>query len=251
LTEAEPGTVHCHPTYNVGCVLKGSAQLETGGMGYAQPKGAVVMLNAYDAHASTWLGEENRYFVVCIGDDAWSELLEHIQAPQATRFDQPVVHDDILFYALKGLWSELCSRPETVRLADVGHLLLTAIGRGNTVADQEAHTEMSGSQAILQSLAPHSAQETDGTIRVEEVAAALGMSRFQLSRLCRASHGMQPRRLKLQLMVAQAQMEISNGTSLAEAAHLAGFSDQSHMTREFRKTIGMTPREYQAVLIPG
>lgn len=86
---------------------------------------------------------------------------------------------------------------------------------------------------------------------MEDVAAALGLTRFQLSRLCQANHGMQPRRLRLQLMVAQAQVEISKGSSLTEAAHFAGFSDQSHMTREFRKTIGMTPREYQAVLIPG
>jgi AraC-like DNA-binding protein len=251
LTKAEPGTLHCHPTYNFGCVLDGRAQLELGGRSYAQPEGTVVLLNAFEAHASTWLADESRYFVVYVGEEAWAKLLEGIGAPHTTRFSHPIVRDDILFYALKGLWSELSKRPESIGFDDVFHVLRTTIARGWTLSSSHGAPEISTDQAILQSLSPGSTPDAEGQNRVEDVAAALGLTRFQLSRLCQANHGMQPRRLRLQLMVAQAQVEISKGASLTEAAHLAGFSDQSHMTREFRRTVGMTPREYQAVLIPG
>jgi AraC-like DNA-binding protein len=59
---------------------------------------------------------------------------------------------------------------------------------------------------------------------------------------------MPPRRFRVQMMVAAAQQAISSGASLAEAAGLAGFSDQSHMSREFRRTYGMTPGEFQKVV---
>lgn len=247
LTEAEPGTLHCHATYNFGCVLEGEARLDIGEQSFDQPTGSVVLLNAFGAHASTWLAQENRYFVVYVGESAWSQLLQRVGAPAGTRFAEPIVHDKILFHALKGIWAELQSRPETVSLDDIAGLLDMVIRRGKTETDTGQIDMLPETQAILQGLAPQHARP-EGSMRVEDVATALGMTRFQFSRLCQANHGMQPRRLKLQLMVARAQIEISKGVSLTEAALLAGFSDQSHMTREFRKTIGMTPREYQAVL---
>jgi AraC-like DNA-binding protein len=59
---------------------------------------------------------------------------------------------------------------------------------------------------------------------------------------------MPPRRFRVQMMVANAQRAISSGVSLVEAASMAGFSDQSHMSREFRRTYGMTPGEFQKVV---
>ena len=248
LTEAEPGTLHCHATYNFGCVLEGEARLDIGEQSFGQPTGSVVLLNAFEAHASTWLARENRYFVVYVGESAWSQLLQRVGATAGTRFAESIVHDKILFHALKGIWAELQSRPETVTFEDIAGLLHMAIRRGKTETDTDQMDMLPETRAILQGLAPQHTSRPEGSLRVEDVATALGMTRFQFSRLCQANHGMQPRRLKLQLMVARAQIEISKGVSLTEAALLAGFSDQSHMTREFRKTIGMTPREYQAVL---
>jgi AraC-like DNA-binding protein len=37
------------------------------------------------------------------------------------------------------------------------------------------------------------------------------------------------------------------GTSLAHAAAAAGFADQSHMTRHFSKTFGLTPGRWLQV----
>ncbi len=250
-TEEEPGTLHCHVTYNLGCVLEGSGRLDIGGRSILHPKGSVILLNPFDAHASTWLGKQNRYFVVYVGEDGWQELIDRVGTNTGLRLEHPVVRDNILFYTLKGLWSELQTAPEGIGIEDITNLLRVCISRGKTSVTEDAFN-MPRSCAILQSLAPREAADTpDGRRRVEDIAADLGISRFELSRICVASHGMQPRRLKLQLMVARAQIEISNGASLTEAALHAGFSDQSHMSREFHRTIGMTPREYQNVIVPG
>ena len=36
--------------------------------------------------------------------------------------------------------------------------------------------------------------------------------------------------------------------SLADAAHLSGFADQSHMTRAFMRQFGITPGRYRAMI---
>lgn len=245
-TAAEAGNVHCHPTWNFGCVLGGQAQFDVDADHWqADPDGTVVLLNAFQAHASAWLAPDNRYFVIYVGPEAWAEITAMNGVDQTIRFAEPVVRDNILHFAMRGLWAELNARPEGIDLSDIAALLGLCIGRGQTELPDSAQ-QGATDRSLIDSLAPQASLATGGgTTRVEDVAASLGMSRFQFSRLCNASLGMQPRRLKIQLMVALAQSEIARGASLTDAAILAGFSDQSHMTREFRRTIGMTPREYR------
>jgi AraC-like DNA-binding protein len=44
--------------------------------------------------------------------------------------------------------------------------------------------------------------------------------------------------------IRQTQRLIKAGFTLAEVAVEAGFSSQSHMTRQFKKIIGVTPGQY-------
>jgi AraC-like DNA-binding protein len=47
--------------------------------------------------------------------------------------------------------------------------------------------------------------------------------------------------------LALARAAIASGTSLADAAATAGFADQSHMTRHFKRAYGLTPGRWAAV----
>jgi AraC-like DNA-binding protein len=44
--------------------------------------------------------------------------------------------------------------------------------------------------------------------------------------------------------IRHTQRLIKAGTTLAEVAAEVGFSSQSHMTRQFKKIIGVTPGQY-------
>jgi AraC-like DNA-binding protein len=46
----------------------------------------------------------------------------------------------------------------------------------------------------------------------------------------------------------QAKKMITAGTPLAEIAATAGFSDQSHFNRQFKKAYGMTPGRWSALI---
>jgi len=55
---------------------------------------------------------------------------------------------------------------------------------------------------------------------------------------------MSPHAYPTQLRLKRARELIDGGQSIADAALLAGFSDQSHLTRRFKKSYVLTPGLY-------
>jgi AraC-like DNA-binding protein len=78
-----------------------------------------------------------------------------------------------------------------------------------------------------------------------ELAALVGIGKFQLLRRFRRVYGTTPHDWLLQRRADRARGLIRNGVPLVEAAANAGFADQSHMTRVFVKRYGFTPGEWK------
>jgi AraC-like DNA-binding protein len=78
-----------------------------------------------------------------------------------------------------------------------------------------------------------------------DLAAELGMSRYQLLRAFREAVGMPPYAWLAQYRVHRARGLLEAGHRPAEAAALTGFADQAHLTRWFRRVLGVTPGEFR------
>ena len=78
-----------------------------------------------------------------------------------------------------------------------------------------------------------------------DLADSVGLSRFQLLRRFRARYGVPPHAWVLNRRAEAARRLIAAGENLSGAALRAGFADQSHMTRTFRKFYGYTPGAWQ------
>lgn len=81
----------------------------------------------------------------------------------------------------------------------------------------------------------------DQRMRVDRLAAKLGVSERQLRRRFDAGVGYGPKTLQRILRLRHA-LRLANG-DLARVAAEAGFADQAHMTREFRRLTGASPSE--------
>jgi AraC family transcriptional regulator len=80
-----------------------------------------------------------------------------------------------------------------------------------------------------------------------EVASAIGVHPAHLARVFRAHYGVSVGEYGRRLRLAWAATEIARGdTPLATVAAEAGFADQSHFTRLFRRHVGITPARYRA-----
>ena len=81
-----------------------------------------------------------------------------------------------------------------------------------------------------------------------ELAALSGVSRFQLLRGFFREVGATPHAYLVQLRLGLVRRHLAQGLPPADAALLAGFADQSHMTRAFVRQFGITPGRYRAAL---
>lgn len=91
----------------------------------------------------------------------------------------------------------------------------------------------------------------DSTIRVADAATRCGLSGRALERRCCATFGLTPKvilRRSRFLDMATAVRGISNPDAEERAA--LRFSDQSHLNREFRHFIGMTPGQFEKANTP-
>ncbi len=73
----------------------------------------------------------------------------------------------------------------------------------------------------------------------------LGVSRYQLFRAFKRAYGLTPEDFRRQLRVERARALLARSETLAAIAADAGFADQSHMTREFYRLLGLTPGAYR------
>jgi transcriptional regulator GlxA family with amidase domain len=80
----------------------------------------------------------------------------------------------------------------------------------------------------------------DATSR-ESLASSVKLSPSRLMHVFTASTGIPLRPYLAWLRLQRAATAIVNGSSMGGAAHAAGFADASHMSRTFRRMLGVAP----------
>jgi AraC-like DNA-binding protein len=90
------------------------------------------------------------------------------------------------------------------------------------------------------------AEQDRSILRAEDLAAASGLGLRSLQRLVRDQLGLTPKWLIRRYRMQEAAALLAGPTPppLAELAASLGFTDQAHLSREFRAVIGETPRRY-------
>jgi AraC-like DNA-binding protein len=91
-------------------------------------------------------------------------------------------------------------------------------------------------------------QQTVTSHALEHVS---GLDRFALARQFRIYLGTSPYRYLTMRRLDRARAAIRAGQPLGEAAAFAGFADQSHMTRQFKRAFGLTPGRWKALQAAG
>lgn len=81
-----------------------------------------------------------------------------------------------------------------------------------------------------------------------ELADTAGMSPFHFCRAFRKETGLTPHLYLTQIRLDMARDALARGAGVADAALAAGFYDQSHLTRHFKRSYGITPGRYVAGL---
>jgi AraC family transcriptional regulator len=83
-------------------------------------------------------------------------------------------------------------------------------------------------------------------LTIADLAALIPMSQFHFARAFKAALGESPHRYITQRRLEQTKVLLAvTKLSVAEIAYRAGFSNQSHFIAQFRKNVGVTPKQYR------
>jgi AraC family transcriptional regulator len=82
---------------------------------------------------------------------------------------------------------------------------------------------------------------------LEQMAAAVRLSPYHFARQFKAATGLPPHEYVIARRVERAKQLLQAGTnlSLAEVAAQAGFTDQSQLSRHFKRLLGVTPGQFR------
>jgi AraC-like DNA-binding protein len=126
-------------------------------------------------------------------------------------------------------------------IAAVGDILSAACSSG---ARPAATLRLPGLLRVRDLIAARPAQRQS----IEELERVAELDRWSLARQFRLAFGTSPSRFRTLRQLDQVRRSVTRGTGLAEAALQAGFADQSHMSRHFKRAYGLTPARWAAAL---
>ncbi|QCX76251.1 Arabinose operon regulatory protein [Streptomyces sp. YIM 121038] len=236
---------HAHEEFTVGVCVAGSEIIDYRGGRLDIGPGAVVVLAPGEPHTGRpALGDGYAYRAMYPAPHLLADA-----ARDLPHFREAVVDDSQLAAALYAAHTELsaggAADPLTAFAAEsrLTWLLSTLVRRHGGA--RPAPGTVPGAAALALAVRDRLADDLGTPPTLAELAAETGLSRYQLLRAFRTTMGMPPYAWLAQHRVARARALLEAGRRPAEVAALVGFADQAHLTRWFRRVLGVTPAAYR------
>jgi AraC-like DNA-binding protein len=252
-----------HDGFSIGVCLEGLEMIRYRGRRHYAAPGSVVILPPGEAHTGGPSGGANFVYRVMYPS---TELLAD-GAARPLRFPEPVVMDPALATELRRAHAALSRAARGIgpRPAELAGTELAGTELAGTepletesqlcwlfgelvrrhAASAGPTDVLPGTGLVARRVMDRLADQLTGPPALADLAADAGLSRYQLLRSFRAEVGMPPYAWLAQHRVARARLLLEHGHRPAEAAMLTGFADQAHLTRWFRRVVGITPGAYR------
>lgn len=227
---------HTHDTFAIGVARHGVEELLVGTETHLVTAGGVVLLNPDVVHTGRPAGTDGwayRAFYVDI------DVVAEATGVASPWFTEPVVYDAAAAGALHR--AHLAAQSGD-RLAST--TLLAAALAGLTYGGRQRAPDSAGNRAARDAREILHERLVDPP-SLEELAAEVGAGQYSLLRAFRTAHGLPPHAYLNQLRVRRARALLDAGEQVAQAAVAVGFVDQSHLTRHFRRIVGVAPGAYR------
>ena len=233
---------HIHADYVVGTVLAGAEHLDVGGARHVVGAGDVLRLHPGEPHANSSIGSDTlRYRVFYLPPDRIAPYLDAERGERGLSFASPVARDDALSQILAEV-HEVLSSDITGSLEQESAMMALVRALAADAADEVERGPGAGA-AIRRAQDYIDAHFAEG-FGLSELSTAAELSVFHLVRSFKKAVGLSPLAYRNQQRVTEARRLLLAGGRIAEVAIDVGFADQSHLTRQFQRIIGVSPGRY-------
>lgn len=236
---------HRHDTYALGLTLHGVQTFRYRGSERFSNPGNVIVLHPDEVHDGAAGTDDGLiYRMIYLPPELIGAVDSHRSALPFV--SDPIVADAGLWQALADILGDLDHEPDDLALDDTVMQIAAGLsqqaGMPRKAMTAKARTAVLSARDFLE-------DNSTEAVRSEDLEAITGIDRYELARQFRRLLGTSPHRYLVMRRLEQAKRLISIGTGLAETAAAAGFSDQAHFTRHFRKAFGMTPGRWNDLRI--
>lgn len=238
---------HTHEGYAIGVIEAGVEEFTYQGAAHSAPAGSVVIIHPGEVHtgnAGTPAGWTYRmlYPEVTLVQKATSELVGQRQM-QLPYFPNPVIQDQQLAAQLRHL--HIAMENSTFPLERESRFLWTLAQMVMRYADDRPYLAPVGQEhSVVQRIQDYLRANYADTISLEQLAYIANLKPLRLLRVFRKEVGLPPHAYLVQVRVTRAKVLLSMAVPIAQVAADTGFTDQSHLTRHFKRLVGVTPRQY-------
>ncbi|SEC90594.1 transcriptional regulator, AraC family [Streptomyces sp. 2231.1] len=233
---------HAHEEYTVGVCVGGSEVIDYRGGHIRTGPGTIVVLDPGEMHTGGPGNSTDGYAYRALY--AEPSLLADGTLCGLPYFREPLLDDPELAAALRLAHTELSACPDPLEAESRLPWLLTALARRHSTA-RPVSDLIPGASTIALTVRDRLADELTAPPTLASLATDLGLSRYQLLRAFRTTMGIPPYAWLAQHRVTRARALLAAGLRPAEVASLVGFADQAHLTRWFRRVLGVTPAAYR------
>lgn len=228
----QPFADHAHDHYVFGIVREGERELVLNGKLLRIKKGDILVFNPGDAHGCTQASESPFAY------DSFTVAAEILDGE---RFNLPSNTDDLSRKQLEEIFALLDRCREENALEAFITFEQALVAKPDTNSLNPKHEEAAA--RLYAHMLGHLAERTN----VGEFAKNEDISAYALIRAYRRMFSLTPVQHQLALRVDAACELLASGANASDTAAELGFSDQAHLTREFKKRIGCTPGSYAAI----
>jgi AraC-like DNA-binding protein len=235
---------HRHDTYALGFTISGVQSFDYRGARADGLAGDAIVLHPDEVHDGRSGAEHGfRYRMLYIEPRLIAEALGARRALPFVR--SAVTSDPALLKALRAALADLGHPFEPLERDKIVGQIADALAGLDT--SQQAPAAFAPSTTAIERARAFLEENFLRMVASAELEAITGLDRYTLARHFRARLGTSPYRYLTMRRLDRAKSAIISGHSLAQAAFMSGFADQSHMTRKFKEAFGLTPGRWQAI----
>jgi AraC-like DNA-binding protein len=235
---------HVHPEMVVAVTDSGGAIITSRGIEEEARPGRLFILNPGEVQSAR-MGRSRRwiYRSFYFGEDALEDVRRGLGISTRPPFPCGAIDDTRLAAEFRSLHWALERPGEAWEMRErVIQAFAHMIGRPGTTgrSNDAGPGDCARFRRVAELVQAHCREE----LRLEELAALADLNVLHLIKLFKRVAGLTPHAYLVQLRLDEARRHLRNGMPIAEAATAAGFYDQSALTNHFRRSYGITPRQY-------
>ncbi len=240
---------HIHEGYAIGVIEQGAESFTYRGTQHIAGAGSVVLINPAEVHTGqAYTAQGWTYRMLYPAANQLRRVAVQItgKGTDYPFFPSAVVQDPLVARQLVALHKQLESGVDPLTGETLWLTLLTALIAHHADAYRVRASPTPGpDHAAIQRALAYMHDCYANPIRLNELAALVHLSPYHFVRLFKAALGLPPHTYLTQLRVQRAKALLSSGQAIAAVAQQVGFTDQSHLTRHFKRIVGVPPGQYQ------